>query len=58
MTDFFDNFFDNEYSPEPDRYYTNIDGEIFAGYDDPSENTTAWYSKSGCLDCITPTPDD
>jgi hypothetical protein len=30
---------------------------VFAGYDD-IDNTTAWYTRDGSLDSITPTPDE
>lgn len=43
---------------DADRFERNeSDGAGFYGYDD-GDGTTTWYSESGDLDCITPTPDD
>lgn len=59
MTNFFDDDFTNETMGEPDRYWTNrSEGMEFAGYDDQEDGTTAWYDKSGFLDCVTDIPDE
>ena len=43
---------------EPDRYWTNDDGQTFEGYDDKEAGETTWYSSDGDLDSVTKIPDD